>query len=151
MNDDFEKRLCDSAERGLKNRLAGQPSEKAIAAVRDAGRRYAHHRRLMRSFMRLSGVLVPVAACAAFVFVTMDTASVNVKPPSGKASGKKFNPMAALVAFTTVVVDCDASAETDPDVVLTDVEDPSDVKSFADSVVLMQESACVLENAVAVY
>ena len=151
MNRDFEKRLCDSAERGLKNRLSGQPSEQAIAVVREAGRSYARRIRFRRAFMRLSGVLVPVAACAAVMFMTMDTANVNVKTAPGGLSGKQFNPMAALVAFTTVVVDFDASAVDDLDVVLTDVEDPSDVASFADSVVLMQESACVLDDAGTVY
>jgi len=149
MNDDFEKKLCDGAERGLKNRFSELPSVKAMDAVRDAGRRYARRIRFRRAFMRLSGVLVPVAACLAVVFLTMDTPNVKTSP--GDVSGKKFNAMAALVAFTTMVVDFDSSEVADLDVVLTDVEAPSDVKSFADSVVLMQESACVLDDALAVY
>ena len=143
MNEDFDKNICEAAERGLTSRYRSEASPAAVEAVMVAVRRRARQVRLMRSIRHLSAVVVPAAACAAFIFMTLDA---PVRPSVSGERKIELGSMTALVALTTLVSDYDATSVTNADVVLADMEYGSDLDSFADNLVLMQDSACVMED-----
>ena len=143
MNENFDKNICDVAKRGFASRYRSEASPAAVAAVLVVARRRTRRVRLMRSIRHLSAVLVPVAACGALVFLTMDAPVRQSAPGERKID---LGSMTALVALTTLVSDYDATSVTNADIVLADMEYGSDLDSFADNLVLMQDSACVMED-----
>ena len=140
MNDTFEDRLCELARQGLERRLDGDVAPDATAAIMAHAAAHARRVRLLRALRRAAVAAAPIAACVALVFLH---SGAGVRPAPPESDGVR--PMAALVALATVVTEGDAEY-LPQDGVATDVEfgSGSDFDAFAESVVLMQESACCL-------
>ena len=145
MNDTFEDRLCELARQGLERRLDGAVSPGAAAAIAAHAAVRARRVRLLRALRRAAVAAAPVAACAALVFLH---SGAGVRPAPPESDGVR--PMAALVALATVVTEGDAEY-LPQDGVAADVDfgSGSDFDAFAESVVLMQESACGLGSMLA--
>ena len=145
MNDTFEDRLCEIARQGLERRLDGAVSPGAAAAIAAHAAVRARRVRLLRALRRAAVAAAPVAACAALVFLHSG-AMVRPEPPAPDG----VRPMAALVALAIVVTEGEAEGLSE-DGVAADVEfgSGSDFDAFAESIVLMQESACGLGSMLA--
>ncbi len=72
---------------------------------------------------------------------------LQLEPPSEE--GYNLKPLVALVALTTVVADYDSTLATDSGLVMKDFVYESDFDSFVESIVQMQDSACILDYAIA--
>src|SRR5690606_20175196 len=108
----------------------------AVLATHAAAR--ARRIRLMRTLRRLAVAVAPIAACAAIM--VLHSGGMMRQDPSASDG---VRPMAALVALATVVTEGydDFFVQDDGG---TDVEFGSDFDTFAESIVLMQESPCCL-------
>ncbi len=145
MNDNFEAKLFTAAKRGLEARISSEPSAESLTVIRASAGKQAHHVRFVRAVRRIAVMTAPLAACAALVVMTM-LGNHPIETPVGE--GINLQPLAALIALTTVVSDYDADASADSSLVLTDVEYASDFDSLTASIVQMQDSACLLNHAI---
>lgn len=145
MNNTLETKICEVAARGLQARIPSAPSVASLAIVGACAIQQARHVRIMRTLRCFAVVSAPVAACAALVLMTL-----SGPPPIAPQHEADYNlkPLVALVALTTVVADYDATSAVDLGLVMKDVVYDSDFDSFVESIVQMQDSACLLDHAI---
>lgn len=144
MNNNLENKIGEVAARGLHARISAVPSAASLAVVKACAAQFARRVRIRRALRRFTVVSAPLAACAALVLMTMSGPS---QLESQGAEGDNLKPLVALVALTTVVADYDVASTTDSEIAMKDVVYQSDFDSFVESIVQMQDSACLLNLA----
>ncbi len=142
-NDSDEQKICTAAGRGLGACLAPAPAPATVLAIRAAA--VAHARRV-----RVWRTLRPSAVAAAAACVAMMMAIRHQPEPVVEVGAERdYGSYVALTALTTMVGDWDASGDADDWMLSPAVGRGSDFDAFSASLLLMQDSACLINGALA--
>lgn len=143
MNNSFEEKLMGAAYRGLENRLVDVPSERSVAVVKAYASGYARRIQVKRKLRCVFCLAASAAACVVFFFViSQDSVLYDADP----VLTNDYHTYLALTALITVIPEQDDGAFAENGLLHSDLEAEADFDAFAESLLRMQDSACLLNS-----
>ena len=135
--------VCEMAKTGIRTLVSGEVSPEIAANITAAGKNYARRVRTRRLIRQIAG-LATTAACFVVVF------SMSVYKFRSNAASADFETCCALAALATVVTDYDDVLEDEilmyGDLMFAYDDRTRDFNSFANDLLLMQESAVFIAD-----
>lgn len=146
MNENFEDRLCGAALRGLENRLVDVPSVTSVEVVKRYAAQQASRVRTVRSLCVAFSTVASLVACVALIIGVVRQATFDRvhSDPAGD-----YGSYLTLTVLTTVFSQRDDGELMENGAFFSDLEVGTGFDAFAESLLRMQDSASVLDSAVA--
>ena len=140
MNDNFDERLIGAAHRGLEHRLGDVPSERSVAVVKAYASMHARRIQIRRTLRNAFSVAASVAACFVFFYVILQDSGFHDVDP---VLARDYDSYLALTALTTVIPELDDGGVAENALFLTDLDAEADFDAFSESLLRIQDSACL--------